>query len=706
MADFWKIQEALEGPHGDNATLYARTKQIVDGADFPTAEAFSSEVISQFVDRCHELRVPVPHINVAVQMAAVAAGLYAGERLKDLSPNPADYSRHAYTYSVGQLRDLLLLHQRKALRPTDTVQALTKCLVASFISIARHLPPIAHHQSQDAPATTTVSLLDVLPNAGEVIEAALEPLSSPEAKDLGLFRWFHITLKQNADQLQERSGKNKSITISQYDGPDIVGTYLRDTAFDRIFNARVELCIPEETRFEHTHIVGGTGAGKTTLIQQFLLDNLATEDPPAMVIIDPKGLLIERIQKLDVFHPNNGRLKDRLIIIDPTHSSPPALNMFHPGTERKRTYSEVIRQQIENQAVSNFAYVFSSVGSTLTDKQSVPFTFLIRLLFAIPNATILTFLEVLDDPAASLQESDFAPYIERLDPITYGFFDNEYYDRNFSNSRKEIKARLYSILMRPQLVAMFSAPERKLDMFDCLQSKKIVLVNTAMNALGRESSALLGRYMIALTLNAAFERISVKKSQWNTAYLIVDEFQEFSDERKTPELLRLAREYNLGVVIAHQQMHAAEFSNDLRNAISTNTAIKYAASVEAMDQGYMARDLRCEPSFLTAQRRTKTHAQFACFVRNFTDRAVSVSVPLGNIQACPQMSDDSLHELLQRNADALSSPVSAPPSAASSIPSAPAATSPTTRKPSSAAAPTLPPKSGSASDGPESGSKW
>ena len=247
MADFWKIQQALDGPHGDNATLYARTKEIVDGADFPTAEAFSSEVIAQFVDRCYELRVAVPHVNLAVQMAGVAGGLYAAERLKDLPPNPADYSRHAYTYGVGQLRDLLLQHQRKALRPTDTVQALTKCLVASFIAIARRLPPIAHHQSNDAP-TATVPLLDVLPNVGAIIEAALEPLSLPEAKDLGLFRWFQSTLKHNVDQLQERSGKKKSIPLSEYDGPDIVETYLRDTTFDRIFNVQIPFAVSQEAR--------------------------------------------------------------------------------------------------------------------------------------------------------------------------------------------------------------------------------------------------------------------------------------------------------------------------------------------------------------------------------------------------------------------------------------------------------------------------
>jgi hypothetical protein len=473
--------------------------------------------------------------------------------------------------------------------------------------------------------------------------------------------------------------------------------YLADTPFLQLFECPVPFVIPDQIRFEHTQILGGSGAGKTTLIQQIVLDDLAKPDPPAMVIIDPKGLLVERIQKLVAFDPNGGRLKDRLVIIDPTQSPPPALNMFHPATKWNRMYSDAVRRQIENQAISNFAYVFSSVGSKLTDKQSVPFTFLVRLLFTVPDATILTLLQLLDDPAPSLRQSSFAPHIARLDAISQGFFENEYYDRNFGNTRKEIKARLYSILMRPEFVDMFSAPERKLDMFDCLQSRKIVLVNTAMNALGRESSALLGRYIIALALNAAFERSAIPREKWNPAFLIIDEFQEFADEQKTPELLRLAREYNLGVVIAHQQMYSAEFSDDLRNAISTNTSTKYAAAVEAKDLSYVARDLRCEDDFLQSQKRTTTHAHFACFVRNFTDHAVSISVPLGNIGPDQQMNEADHQDILRRNAVMLSGPLPNPPSPAPR---------PNSNLRESSAAPETSPASGNHSDIPEAGSTW
>jgi hypothetical protein len=75
------------------------------------------------------------------------------------------------------------------------------------------------------------------------------------------------------------------------------------------------------------------------------------------------------------------------------------------------------------------------------------------------------------------------------------------------------------------------------------------------------------------------------------------------------------REYGGGVVLAFQNMYCAELDESIRSAISTNTSIKYAASPEAADLTYMARDMRCTPEFLKGIHKDDTHAAFACYVR-------------------------------------------------------------------------------------------
>jgi hypothetical protein len=175
---------------------------------------------------------------------------------------------------------------------------------------------------------------------------------------------------------------------------------------------------------------------------------------------------------------------------------------------------------------------------------------------------------------------------------------------------------------------------------------------------------MLGRYIIAIAKDAI-----MKRTERHPCFIFIDEFQEFADEQKTPQLLRLIREYNAGAVLAHQNMYCDELNESIRNAISTNTSIKYCASPEAQDLSYMARDLRCEPDFLQKMTIVRDHCdgrnpydtprdkvQFACFVRGmnpplkhpFIHRA-----PIAMIERWQQQHERSYERMKERNRRAL-----------------------------------------------------
>lgn len=410
--------------------------------------------------------------------------------------------------------------------------------------------------------------------------------------------------------------------------------------------------IPDEPyRYEHTHILAPSGFGKSTLIQEILLADLKKDDPPGYVIIDPKGMLVDRISRLAVFDPYHGRLRDRLIIIDPSHEPPPALNMFS-GINNSHL-SPTQQRRVTNHLTEMFAYIFSSANAKLTQRQSVPFAFLIRLVFFI-GGDINTLMDLLDDqPKTSKFTAEIAAFSE-TDAVVRRFFERDFYTTAFNETKGQIKARVYEILTNPDLMAMFAAKTNKIDFSECLRTRKIVLVNTSLAQLGSKGSQLLGRYVIAMVLSAAFGRDAIPKSEWPPCYLIIDEFQDYADEEKTPELLRLAREYNLGVTLAHQTMHSDELKEAMRTAISTNTSIKYCSSPEGQDVSYMVRDLRCEPEFLAGRTKTATHAQFACFVRGMgLSHPFRVECALGNIEAEPKMPEGNYRRLLWQNANAL-----------------------------------------------------
>lgn len=224
---------------------------------------------------------------------------------------------------------------------------------------------------------------------------------------------------------------------------------------------------------------------------------------------------------------------------------------------------------------------------------------------------------------------------------------------------------------------MFSAKENKLDMFDAMQAGSIVLVNTSKALLKGDASALFGRYMIAQTLRAAYERVAVQRRP--PAFLIVDEAADYVDEN-LETLLSQARKFNLGVLIAHQ--HLDQLGKELRAAVAANTSIKLAGGVSDKDARALAPDMRTTVDFIAGQRKTKSGTSFACHVRNYTTTAISLSIPFGTMEAQPRMSDEQFLRLRTRNRERYAptpdkaSPAAAGPSEAPpSPPGAPAATS-------------------------------
>ena len=112
-----------------------------------------------------------------------------------------------------------------------------------------------------------------------------------------------------------------------------------------------------------------------------------------------------------------------------------------------------------------------------------------------------------------------------------------------------------------------------------------MLISSPKAVLGTEGSQLFSRYMVALTLQAAFERLTIKRDTWHPALLVIDEAQDVMDEVKTQELLQQARQFKLGVTVAHQQIRPqlteAGFPN-LTVLFTTTTKLRMENMIELL----------------------------------------------------------------------------------------------------------------------------
>jgi hypothetical protein len=294
-----------------------------------------------------------------------------------------------------------------------------------------------------------------------------------------------------------------------------------------------------------------------------------------------------------------------------------------------------------------YTYIFSALDAELSSKMGTAFSYIVRLVTSIEGATIHTLREILEETIKPGQESRFAPQIAKLDATAQAFFANQFHQQGYRVSKEALARRLYSVLSVPAFDRMFSAAENRLDMFDAIQNGKIVLVNTNKALLKKDASALFGRYMIAQTLAAAFERVAGTTN--NPAFLIVDEAADYfsGGDDKLEELLSQARKFKLGILFAHQSMH--QLGGKLQNAIASNTSIKMAGGVSVADARVLAPDMRSTFDFIAGMQKKKSSTEFACYVRNKMQSAVRLDIKFGALESAPQMTDGEHAAMIERN---------------------------------------------------------
>lgn len=632
--------------------LYAQTVQRGITANFPDTDKFLEAHIDRLLDA---IRDDLPSYQIYLTMARISELLYKEEHLN----NPLPPLATGNTIEEGRYRDQLIAFQRKSADAPHTLEVFNATLGTSYLDFIGALPPMARatpaefSKCDEIDSFATFPLIDVMPEVAATILPLMRPFFSEQVEQIGLFATLRKQLDRNlhtASGFAYPAPDQKLVTPDKYKGTprETVSAYLGGTPLEALFYAPIPFSFTDEKRFEHTHVVGGSGHGKTQLLQHLILNDLQRPEPPALIVIDSQGEMLKKIQHLDLFAPGRA-LSNRLIIIDPEDvEHPPALNMFDARPARLGSYSLADKEQIEASIIEMFNYVFGALAAELTSKQNTTFAFVTRLMLSIPGATIHTLRELFEDAASTIEESPFGDHIRRLDPTSQAYFQNQFFTRTYSQTKQQIARRLYGVLQVPAFDRMFASRQNKLDMFQAMQSGSIVLINTSKALLKTDASALFGRHIIARVIAAAFERIALPREQRNPAFLIVDEAAEYFDDN-LEMLLAQARKFNVGVLFAHQ--HLDQLSPSLRAAVAANTSIKLAGGISDKDARTLASDMRTTPDFISDMRKHGRSTEFACHVRNVAGNAVRLEIPFGSLEAADTMTPAQHQQIITANRD-------------------------------------------------------
>jgi hypothetical protein len=306
-----------------------------------------------------------------------------------------------------------------------------------------------------------------------------------------------------------------------------------------------------DERMKHTHIIGVTGTGKSTLIANLIIQDC--QQGLGLVLFDPHGDLIDDV----ISHIPEHRLND-IVLIDPADSE------FTVGLNILEAHNDIEKEILSSDLVASFRRLSTSWGDQMN---------------AVFGNAILAMLEsteggTLHDLRRFLIEKDYRnKFLQSVSDPSVLYYWHKTYPLLKTNSIGPILTRLDTFL-RPRTIRNMVIQKRGLDFEDLINANKIVLVRLPQGLIGTENSYLLGSVILSKIHQAIFARQS--KSVRNPFFIYLDEFQNFI----TPsirEMLTGVRKYNVGLVLAHQNLQQLQHEDGelLNSVLGTYTRIVF-----------------------------------------------------------------------------------------------------------------------------------
>ncbi|MCX6784332.1 MAG: type IV secretion system DNA-binding domain-containing protein [Candidatus Komeilibacteria bacterium] len=330
-------------------------------------------------------------------------------------------------------------------------------------------------------------------------------------------------------------------------------------------------------RRRHMYIIGKSGTGKSTLMQNMIIQDVANGD--GVCVIDPHGDLVEYV----LGHLPKNRAED-VILFDPANLERPlGLNMLEFDSAEQKTF--VINEMI---AIFDKLYDLKATGGPMFE-QYMRNAMLLLMEDPASGATLLEVPRVLAD------ESFRAFKLSKCqNPLVKDFWEKEAQkaggEASLANIVPYITSKLtpfvYSDVMRP----IISQSKSSFNFREAMDSKKIILLNLTKGKIGEMSSNLLGMVMIGKLLMGALSRVNVAESERQDFFLYIDEFQNFITDT-VGIILSEARKYKLDLIIGHQFIAQLVKNNDtkIRDAVLGNVGTLAAFRLGPEDTEVMAK---------------------------------------------------------------------------------------------------------------------
>ncbi len=320
--------------------------------------------------------------------------------------------------------------------------------------------------------------------------------------------------------------------------------------------------IKADDRRRHMYLIGKTGMGKSTILENMIVDDIRAGR--GVAIIDPHGDLAEKVVK---YIPNN-RIKDVVYFNPADYEYPMAFNVV-----------EQVEPHMRHLVASGLVGVFQKLWA---DSWGPRLEYILRnTILAIldyPNSTLLAVTRMLSDKKFRKK------VVENIqDPVVKAFWVNEfagYNDKFASEAVAPIQNKVGQFLSTSLIRNIVGQTKSTIDMREIMDEGKILILNLSKGRIGEDSSALLGAMIITKIQLSAMSRVDINEEERRDFYLYIDEFQNFTTD-SFASILSEARKYRLNLIMAHQYIE--QLGEVVRYAVFGNVGTLVVFRVGATD---------------------------------------------------------------------------------------------------------------------------
>lgn len=327
--------------------------------------------------------------------------------------------------------------------------------------------------------------------------------------------------------------------------------------------------IKTDDRRRHMYLIGKTGMGKSTVLENMIVDDIRAGR--GVAVVDPHGDLAEKIMQ---YIPAE-RVNDVIYFNPADMEYPIAFNVV-----------EQVDHHLQHLVASGLIGVFQKLWA---DSWGPRLEYILRnailAILDFPGSTLLGVVRMLSDK----------PYRKRVvanikDPVVKAFWEKEfagYADKFASEAVSPIQNKVGQFLSSALMRNIVGQVKSAINLRQIMDEGKILIMNLSKGRIGEDNSALLGAMMITKIQLAAMSRVDIPEKERRDFYLYIDEFQNFSTD-SFANILSEARKYRLDLILAHQYIE--QLTEKVKPAVFGNVGTMISFRVGASDAEALAKE--------------------------------------------------------------------------------------------------------------------